>query len=1138
MKCPSCQHENKPAAKFCSSCRATLPRACPACATEVDPDDRFCPECGAELQALQAAASAPRGIPALSDRFAELQQALPEALRERLLAPEDGENRVVTIVFADLTGSVRATAQLSPEQAAALVNDVLKTMVDAIMQYDGRINRLLGDAVLAFFGTPQAHENDPERAILAALTLRQRVQAMGLNVTIGINTGEVYLGGIGSERHQEFTAMGSVVNLAARLREAAAPGEIIVGESVYRQTMRQFDHAPRTLRLKGLEEPMTAYVVVRPLPRPEKLRGIEGLRAELIGREEELARISESLKDTLRGRGRMVSIIGEAGVGKSRLVAELKLMALRKAEDATTPLWLEGRCLDVGITVSYWPFLDLLRAWFGWTVDEDERARAERVSKSLTALAQRGCLAAERIDEIGPLLGKLLSIRFGGAWDERLVGAGPEETKQQTFLAVRDLVVALARQAPLVLVLEDLHWADNLSLDLLALMMETLTLAPILLVCVYRPEQGHPCRHLEAIARRKCMDRYTEIALHELSLEQSRRMVDSLLRIDALPPSVKEQVLAKAQGNPFFVEEVIRSLIDSGSIYREADAWRAREDVVAIAVPETLQGVILGRVDRLEAKIRHVLQSAAVIGRLFRRRLVGEVARQVAELDRALGELEDRALIYRDRAVPEEEYSFQHVLTQETVYNNILSRRRAQIHRHVAEAIEALYPEALEEHYEQLAYHFDRGKLADKAIEYYYKSGEKASGLYANQSAVSHFSRGLELLRGSAEVKDAASREMDFLVALGVPLVLSRGHYSAEVEQTYLRARAIGEQVGTPEQVFQVALGLRRLYFIRGEHRRAGELDQDMIALGRRERDPVLTCRAHMMLCESLLAIGDYPGLLEHSQSGQDLYDPKQYRLHVLTFGNDTGVGCQLYRAQAEWLLGFPDRSLETVQSAVQRSREITHPFTLVYALYNAGVVAFMRREPQRAAQLAEECLAIARRERFPLYRGFAPVVLGWARGMTGQEKNGAAMVRGALEELPAGLPFRVMHAAMLAEVYGKGQRIREALEALDEGFAVVRNTDAHLWEPELYRLRGEIGLLAGEADADAERCFQESLQAAQRQQALSLELRAALSFCRLKPIGERAAETRDRVAAVLKGFSEGFGTADLAEARRVLDTC
>ena len=298
---------------------------------------------------------------------------MPAVLRDRLLAGPDGENRLLTILFSDLTGSVKATAQLAPEDAAALVNDVLKLMIDAVLEHDGRISRLLGDGMLAFFGTPVARESDPERAILAAMRIREQVRKLGLDVTAGVNTGEVYLGTVGTEGHHEVTAMGAAINLAARLRESAQPGEIVVGEATYHHTRRMFELRPRLVNAKGFGEPVPAYVVERRMERPEKVRGVEGLHAELIGRDEELHKLRLALDEVRLGRGQLVSIVGEAGVGKSRLVADLGQYALADPERA--PRWLEGRCLDIGMAVSYWPFLDLFRSCFGWTVEDDEAAR-------------------------------------------------------------------------------------------------------------------------------------------------------------------------------------------------------------------------------------------------------------------------------------------------------------------------------------------------------------------------------------------------------------------------------------------------------------------------------------------------------------------------------------------------------------------------------------------------------------------------------------------------------------------------------------------------------------------------------------------------------------------------------------------
>jgi class 3 adenylate cyclase len=709
--------------------------------------------------------------------------------------PAEGENRIVTVLFADMSHSVERTADLHPEDAAALLDRLLQAMVDVVLRYEGRIDKLLGDGLLAVFGVPQAHEDDAERAIRAALEIRAAARQQGLEVTAGINTGEVYVGGMGSEQHRELTVVGPIVNLASRLQGQAEPGQILVGEATFRQTCRAFTFRPFSLEIKGIARPVAAYAVARPLSRPQKARGIEGLQAELIGRDKELAQLQEALAETLQGRGQVVTLIGEAGLGKSRLVAELKLAAAR---GVTSPLWLEGRCLELNMTASYSLFVDLLRDAFAWQPEENDRARGERLVASLQAFVARQDLSAERVEEIGPLLGNLLSLRFGNEWDLRLKNAGPEQIKHQTFLAIRDFFLALARRQPVVLVCEDLHWADTLSLDLLPLLMESVTAAPILLLCIYRPEREHKCWRLGPIAGEKAGEKYSEIRLRELSPSQSRRLVASLLTIEELPESVKERILERARGNPFFVEEVVRSLIDAGLVYRETgeprfgreadtgptaggapgargpapgagrsaaeDApppppgvgalgrapgvWRTREEIRSVTVPESVQSVILSRVDHLDRNTRHLLENASVIGRLFRRRVLEQMTGQNAWLEGAFWEAEERGLVYQERVVPEEEYSFKHVLTQETIYQSLVRRRRLILHEQVGQALEELYPEELDAYYEPLAYHYERSEAEEKAVEYLLKAGEKARRAYLNEEAIRYFQRALERLDG------------------------------------------------------------------------------------------------------------------------------------------------------------------------------------------------------------------------------------------------------------------------------------------------------------------------------------------------------------------------------------------------------
>lgn len=533
-------------------------------------------------------------------------------------------------------------------------------------------------------------------------------------------------------------------------------------------------------------------------------------------------RLKTAMDELLQGRGRFVAVIGEVGIGKSRLIGELK----RELETPVKSLlWLEGRCTELSMSASYGPFLELFHHLFGWYPHDGEHIRANRIVRRLSELEEEGFLSGEQIGEIASMLGNLLSVRFGSQWDEVLKSADPQQIRHRSFQAIRDLLIALSRKHSLVLVFEDMHWADSLSLDLIVHLMEVIPKAPILLLCVFRPEKEHRCRNLPAAATRRCPGNFLEIFLHELSKQESDRLIESLLEREQLPASLKDTIFEKSLGNPLFQEEVIRSLIDEGSLYREGDVWRFRLGIETTSVPQGVQIVIQSRVDRLPAALKQVLQRAAVIGHMFTGRVFEEITPAESDTEDTLKELGERALIFEERSFPETEYAFRHVLVQESVYQSIPEKRRLEFHRQVAEAVEALYADNLDAHYTQLAYHYDRSEQTDKAIEYLLKAGERTRLSYSNEEACRYFDRALK--RCDEAVKSKIREEWKLQALRGLAGIYLLIWKLDEAEKYFNRATALGREMGLD------ASELVRLYYWLGDVYFWQNRFDEMIQLGK-----------------------------------------------------------------------------------------------------------------------------------------------------------------------------------------------------------------------------------------------------------------------------------------------------------------
>jgi ABC-type oligopeptide transport system substrate-binding subunit/class 3 adenylate cyclase len=697
------------------------------------------------------------------------------------------ERKVVTALFADLVGSTALGERLDPEEVKLIVGEAVSRIVGVVERFGGTVKDLAGDGVLALFGAPTAHEDDPERALRAGLDIVEELRAYGhevaaawgidgFSVRVGVNTGPAVLGPLGAGARVEYAAFGDTVNTAARLQASAEPGAVLAGGSTRRTTEDLFEWtAPRSLELKGKGAPVSASGVVAVRPSTGRGRAVRELRARFVGRERELATAVELLEGVLAGSGGILFVTGEAGIGKSRLLDELRERFEAASAPRGTPLWLEGRCVSYGDTFPYWPFRELLREWLGVGVDEPEL----KVRVALRRGVER--LFGVRTLEIYPYLGAMLGLSLEPDATARLSELSPEALQYRTFEVVEHLLERLADDGPVVVAVEDLHWADPTSIQLMERLLPVTELAAVLVTVTQRTERDHSSWAVKETASRQLPHRTREIALEALSGHADRELLHTLVAEDTLPQDLERRVLADAEGNPFFLEELVRSLIDHGALLREGGRWSFDHDV-DVQVPETVEKVVLARIDRLPHAPRAVLTAASVLGRRFGLALLEEVTGGDGSVRESVSELQRLDLVREARRWPEPEYRFKHALIQEAAYRTILTPQRTALHRKAAEWLERRYDDNLEEVLGLLAHHWSSAADEDKAVAYLARAGDKARQEYALDEAIAHYRELLPLLE-----RRGARQEMA-LVLFKLALALHTSLRFAEANEAYQRA--------------------------------------------------------------------------------------------------------------------------------------------------------------------------------------------------------------------------------------------------------------------------------------------------------------------------------------------------------------
>ncbi len=1089
MQCSACRAENRDDRRFCARCGTRLAPVCPSCGFTNDPGDDFCGGCGQEVRG----ANPPKRL------FESPEAYTPRRLAEKILTSREaleGERKQVTVLFADLKGSMELLADRDPDEARTLLDPVLERMMDAVHRFEGTVNQVMGDGIMALFGAPLAHEDHAVRACYAALRMQESVkryaeeihrsEGVPIQIRVGLNSGEVVVRSIGSDLHMDYTAVGQTTHLAARMEQMAIPGTILASGETLNLAEGYVVTRPLGPRsVKGLDEPIEVYEItgasmVRSRLQAAAARGL----TRFVGRDSELDELRRALDRAHAGHGQVVGVVGEPGVGKSRLYWEF-------THSHRTHGWLiiESGSVSYGKATSYLPVIELLKQYFQLEAGDDARKILEKVTGKLLSLDRA----------LEPFLPAFLWLLDAPVSDPDWHRLDPPQRRQRTLDGVKRLLLRESQVQPLIVMFEDLHWIDAETQALLENLVESLPTARLLLLVNYRPEYQHGWSGKSY---------YRQLRIEPLPPQSCEQLLEALIGHDPSVAVVKPLLVERTEGNPFFLEESVRTMVETGILVGERGAYRLARALGAIQIPRSAHAILASRIDRLSPPNKRLLQSASVVGKDVPFPLLQAIAGEAEDrLRQGLTELQAAEFLYESRLFPELEYTFRHALTHEVAYGSLVTDRRRTSHARLVEAMETLYRDRLSEHVERLAEHAFTGEVWAKAAEYLRQAGARATARSADREASQYFQRALGALGNLPETRETLEQAIDLRFDVRRSL-LPLGELDRGTE--YLReAEALATKQSDDKRLGWASAYLSANFWLTGRTQEARAFGERAHALAERVGDFALSVAANYSFGAACQASGDFRrAVIYLREAVQSLQGDRNRERYGLT--GFPGASARSWLAWALAELGEFEEGIAHGREGIRVAEAVDHPYSLIVACRGLARLYCIKGDFAEAIAVVTRGLSLAHDYNITVFSSLLSSFLGYAYLCSGRTEEARALLEqtlSATEATGAGL-YHSLGIVHLGEANLRAGQLEAAERAANQALKIARARGERGYEAWALRLSGDIAAHHG-ARADASEAYRGAMALAEE-----LEMRPLVAHCHVS-FGRVLAAAAEREAAM-----------------------